>query len=98
MIEHFPTVAVRDEQNKLVAWAFTHFLGSVGNLFVMEEQRRHGLGAYVLAKIAHKLVNRTTTKTCFSNFRLSNVVSRNLHEKVGFKMVGSFQLMLLKEC
>ena len=85
MIQHFPSVAVRNRKGQLVAWSFRHFHGTVGHLYVMESDRGKGLGYYVLCKIARILAELSDSGYVYSNFVKDNVVSYRIHSKCSFK-------------
>ena len=86
MIRHFPSVAVRNQKDELVAWSFRHFHGTVGNLYVMESDRGKGLGTYVLSKMARMLTQLSDSGYAHSNFVKDNVLSLRTHSKCSFKI------------
>ena len=86
MTQHFPSVAVRNQKNELVAWAFRHFHGTVGNLYVMESDRGKGLGTYVLSKMARMLTELSDSGCAYSNFVKDNELSFRTHSKCCFKI------------
>ncbi len=80
-IERGPSVGIQ-HSGELVAWGLTHDDGALGMIHVLPEARRQGLGAAVLASLAHLVL--TTGHIPFSQIEEDNTPSIALHRALGF--------------
>ena len=81
-IKHFPSIGIRDNEGKLVAWELCYFFGGLGMLHVMPEHRGKRLAQYVICELAKKLISQGRNVYCF--IIGENEASKRLHEKCGF--------------
>jgi len=80
-IERGPSVGIR-RGGELVAWGLTHDDGALGMIHVLPDARRQGLGAAILASLAHLALAAGSIP--FSHIEETNPASIGMHRRVGF--------------
>ncbi len=93
LIQHLPSVAVRDDQSNLVAFEVCGpFLNNL-NLFVYPEHRRKGLGAAVTRELNRKMI--AMWGKAYTYIVEGNEKSVELHTKCGFTRMDEGRMVWL---
>ncbi|KAK3100342.1 hypothetical protein FSP39_018415 [Pinctada imbricata] len=67
--------------------------GSLGNLVVLPEYRKHGLGKYMISSLTSKVLERDSV--AFIHVAQDNALSIKIHKEMGFKFCGVFAYKVL---
>ncbi|XP_017097709.2 uncharacterized protein Glyat [Drosophila bipectinata] len=86
LMEHHVSAGVFNSSGEPLAWCLRSPHGSLGNLHVLTDHRRKGLGSMVVQFIAKEILK--TGSEVLATVLLENKSSRNMFEKLGFRPIN----------
>lgn len=80
--------------NEMIAWCFRMQYGGLGNLQVKDTYRRRGIGSLIVKAMTKAIAD--SGDDVFASVYAINKASRNMFEKIGFKVVDTLYWMTVE--